>query len=201
MKSKFVVRLAAAALACSLCLSLAACGSGESASASESSAAQVSEPETTEITATAAAAITLPEGFTVPTAINGFEKQTVGDVLYGAVNMTQYRNVGYIYSAGSCTFTYSGTLFDGYGEPVTTARTDVTVALWKQLEGAAEFVKTVHYVADGSAQQYTFDGLDTSSQYRFTITYTDNGAYYMTGQFSISGVAEMGTDEEPTVSA
>ena len=199
MKSKLLIRMAAAALAAVLCLSLAACGSSDDEDTSASGTVTVDED--TEITASAGGSITLPETMTIPTEVNAMEKEIVGDTMYCAVNMTQYRNIGYIYSSGSCTFTFTGTLTDGYGEPVTTARTDVTVALWKQVEGAAEFVKTVHYVADGTAQQYTFDGLDTSSQYRFTITYTDNGAYYMTGQFSISGVAEMGTDEEPTVSA
>ena len=198
MKSKIAIRLAAAAMALALCLSLAACGSSEEedASATESSAS-----ESEEITASAGGSITVPDTLVIPTAINGMEKLVVDNVMYGAVNMTQYKNIGYIYSSGSCTFTYSGTLYDGYGEPVTTARTDVTVALWKQIEGAAEFVRTVHYAADGTTQQYTFDGLDPASQYRFTITYTDNGAYYMSGQFAISGVAEMGTDEEPTVNA
>ena len=199
MKSKLRIRLAAAALAAVLCLSLAACGSSdeEDSSADGTSAAE----ENTEITASAGGSITLPETITIPTENNSMEKEIVGDTMYGAFNMTQYRNIGYIYSSGACTFTLSGTLYDGYGEPVTTARTDATVALWKQLDGAAEFVKSVHYTADGTAQQYTFDGLDPASQYRFTITYTDNGAYYMSGQFSITGVAEMGSDEEPTVNA
>ena len=195
MKSKLFVRIAAAALAAVLCLSMTACGS------SEEPGDTAAQEETTEITASAGGSIALPETLTVPTEVNTMEKTIADGTMYGAVNMTQYKNIGYIYTNGSCTFTFSGNVYDGYGEPVTTARTDVTVSLWKQLEGEAEFIKTVHYVADGTTQQYTFDGLDTASQYRFTITYTDNGAYYMSGQFSISGVSEMGSDEEPTVNA
>lgn len=195
MKSKLFVRIAAAALGLALCLSMTACGS------SEETADASGVEETTELIASAGGSITLPETLTVPTEVNTMEKEVVDGTMYGAVNMTQYKNIGYIYTGGSCTFTFSGNVYDGYGESVTTARTDVTVALWKQLEGEAEFVKTVHYTADGTTQQYTFDGLDTSTQYRFTITYTDNGAYYMSGQFAISGVTEMGTDEEPTVNA
>ena len=64
------------------------------------------------------------------------------------------------------------------------------VALWKKVDGGAEYVpESTYYVkTDGTDYRCTVSGLDPAAQYRVTISY-DSSRYYLYGLLMAEGVA------------
>lgn len=176
---KHTTRLLALLLALALCAGLLA-GCGGSGDADEDVADQ--------IRAAQGGSITLPEGFS---ASGHLSSQIAGDTLYVCFSGIQYRNTGYFAPAGgSITVTAFATTDNELNR-------DFKLSLWKQVDGGAAYVNgaTVYYTADGSCYTYTYEGLDPASKYRFTISY-DSPSYYITGQFSVAGLATAEQSDE-----
>ena len=64
------------------------------------------------------------------------------------------------------------------------------VALWKKVDGGAEYVpESTYYVkTDGTDYRCTVSGLDPAAQYRVTISY-DSSRYYLYGLLKVEGIA------------
>ena len=64
------------------------------------------------------------------------------------------------------------------------------VALWKKVDGGAEYVpQSTYYIkTDGTDYRCTISGLDPAAQYRVTISY-DSSRYYLYGLLKVEGVA------------
>ena len=64
------------------------------------------------------------------------------------------------------------------------------VALWKKVDGGAEYVpESTYYIkTDGTDYRCTVSGLDPAAQYRVTISY-DSSRYYLYGLLKAEGVA------------
>lgn len=64
------------------------------------------------------------------------------------------------------------------------------VAVWKKLDGGAEYVgESTHYIpTDGTNYRCTIAGLDPAAAYRLTISY-DSSWYYLYGLVQAEGVA------------
>ena len=64
------------------------------------------------------------------------------------------------------------------------------VALWKKVDGGAEYVpESTYYVkADGTDYRCTVSGLDPAAQYRVTTSY-DSSRYYLYGLLKAEGIA------------
>lgn len=177
-----------------LCLSLTACSSASSSS----SAAEVQEEDDT-IYCTAGGTVTMPADFVYPDKAGAMALQldNTTQTLAGSLNILSYKTSDYYFTTGnSITFSITPTLTDTAGEAVTTKYTDATVALWKKGEGAAEYIKTVHFAADGTTQQYTFEGLEAGAEYRFAFTYTTKAKYRINGNFNFTGISGEGSKYE-----
>ena len=63
------------------------------------------------------------------------------------------------------------------------------VALWKKVDGGAEYVpdSTYYIHTDGTNYRCTVSGLDPAAQYRVTISY-DSSRYYLYGLMKVEGV-------------
>ena len=63
------------------------------------------------------------------------------------------------------------------------------VALWKKVDGGAEYVpdSTYYIKTDGQNYTCTVSGLDPAAQYRVTISY-DSSRYYLYGLLKVEGV-------------
>ena len=64
------------------------------------------------------------------------------------------------------------------------------VALWKKVDGGAEYVtdSTYYIHTDGTDYRCTISGLDPAAQYRVTISY-DSSRYYLYGLMKVEGIA------------
>ena len=64
------------------------------------------------------------------------------------------------------------------------------VALWKKVDGGAEYVpdSTYYVKTDGTDYRCTISGLDPAAQYRVTISY-DSSRYYLYGLMKVEGIA------------
>ena len=64
------------------------------------------------------------------------------------------------------------------------------VALWKKVDGGAEYVpdSTYYVKTDGTDYRCTISGLDPAAQYRVTISY-DSSRYYLYGLLKVEGIA------------
>ena len=64
------------------------------------------------------------------------------------------------------------------------------VALWKKVDGGAEYVpESTYYVkTDGTDYRCTVSGLDPAAQYRVTIS-DDSSRYYLSGLLKAEGIA------------
>ena len=64
------------------------------------------------------------------------------------------------------------------------------VALWKKVDGGAEYVpdSTYYIHTDGTNYRCTVSGLDPAAQYRVTISY-DSSRYYLYGLMKVEGIA------------
>lgn len=118
----------------------------------------------------------------------------------GNLSLVTYRTTGYFVATDSVTVTVNTALTDAAGESVKTAKTDAEMALWKQGETSAEYITTVHFLADGTNQTYTFSGLESGAQYRVGFTYTTSPKFRMSGNFNFTGITAQGSDEK-TVAA
>ncbi len=63
------------------------------------------------------------------------------------------------------------------------------VALWKKVDGGAEYVpdSTYYIHTDGTDYRCTISGLDPAAQYRVTISY-DSSRYYLYGLLKVEGI-------------
>ena len=184
MKTKkkriLAVLMAMSALIC--CLSMTAC-SGEAAVEEEDTS--IAQEDITQ--ASAGGSITLPEGMAMPEENNAFVTQLTGDTLAGAFKnaSSNYKTTGYFTTNGSITVTVSGEL---YTDGVDTQWTDATFSLWKQGDETTQYISTVHWVADGTTQTYTFEGLEPGVPYRVAFTYSDVPQYKLSATFNITGI-------------
>ena len=64
------------------------------------------------------------------------------------------------------------------------------VAVWKKVDGGAEYVpdSTYYIKTDGTDYRCTISGLDPAAQYRVTISY-DSSRYYLYGLMKVEGIA------------
>ena len=76
----------------------------------------------------------------------------------------------------------------GYGTAEGTQK--FKVALWKKVDGGAEYVpdSTYYIKTDGTDYRCTISGLDPAAQYRVTISY-DSSRYYLYGLMKVEGIA------------
>lgn len=78
---------------------------------------------------------------------------------------------------------------------------DGKLALWLLTENGARYLQTVSFSCDGSAQGWTFDGLDTAAQYRLVLSYTESASRRMSGAFTVDGVTQEIIEELPEENA
>ena len=64
------------------------------------------------------------------------------------------------------------------------------VAVWKKVDGGAEYVtdSTYYIHTDGTDYRCTISGLDPAASYRLTISY-DSSRYYLYGGLKVEGIA------------
>lgn len=74
---------------------------------------------------------------------------------------------------------------------------DGKLALWLLTENGARYLQTVSFSCDGSAQGWTFDGLDAAAQYRLVFSYTESASRRMSGAFTVDGVTGEIIEELP----
>lgn len=111
-----------------------------------------------------------------------FDTAMVDGTLYAVFNGIWSRQTSY--------FTVpSGTLsIMGCGTAEGTQR--FKVAVWKKVDGGAEYVpdSTYYIKTDGTDYRCTISGLDPAAQYRVTISY-DSSRYYLYGLMKVEGIA------------
>ena len=122
------------------------------------------------------------QGIADPSAKFATATATADGCLYAVFNGIWSRNTGY--------FTVpSGTLnIMACGTAEGTQK--FKVALWKKVDGGAEYVSdSTYYVkTDGTDYRCTISGLDPAAQYRVTISY-DSSRYYLYGLLKVEGVS------------
>ena len=110
-----------------------------------------------------------------------FDTAMVDGTLYAVFNGIWSRQTGY--------FTVpSGTLsIMGCGTAEGTQR--FKVAVWKKVDGGAEYVtdSTYYIHTDGTDYRCTISGLNPAAQYRVTISY-DSSKYYLYGLLKVEGI-------------
>ena len=110
-----------------------------------------------------------------------FDTAMVDGTLYAVFNGIWSRQTSY--------FTVpSGTLsIMGCGTAEGTQR--FKVAVWKKVDGGAEYVpdSTYYIKTDGTDYRCTISGLDPAAQYRVTISY-DSSKYYLYGLLKAEGI-------------
>lgn len=110
-----------------------------------------------------------------------FDTAMVDGTLYAVFNGIWSRQTSY--------FTVpSGTLsIMGCGTAEGTQR--FKVAVWKKVDGGAEYVadSTYYICTDGTNYRCTISGLDPAAQYRVTISY-DSSKYYLYGLLKVEGI-------------
>ena len=111
-----------------------------------------------------------------------FDTAVVDGTLYAVFNGIWTRQTSY--------FTVpSGTLnIMGCGTAEGTQK--FKIALWKKVDGGAEYVpdSTYYIKTDGTDYRCTISGLDPAAQYRVTISY-DSSRYYLYGLMKVEGIA------------
>lgn len=189
MKTIAPKRMTALLMALVLSFSLSAC------SASKDTAQEDSVAVTNTVSAKAGGTVTLPDGFAAPQTSNSIATQLTGSTLAGAFTLTNYRTTGYFTTNGSITVTVKATLETG---GVKTKWTDATFAIWKQGSGTTQYLKTIHFTADGTPYSYTLSGLDAGAKYRVTFAYSDVPKYKLSGTFNIAEVTSQTGEEVAT---
>lgn len=110
-----------------------------------------------------------------------FDTAMVDGTLYAVFNGIWSRSTGYFTApSGSLSIMACGTA-EGTQK--------FKVALWKKVDGGAEYVSdSTYYVkTDGTNYRCTVSGLDPAAQYRVTISY-DSSRYYLYGLMKVEGV-------------
>ena len=142
------------------------------------SSGEVQEEDTTRW-ADATADPLIIQGIADPSA--KFATATADGCLYAVFNGIWSRQTSY--------FTVpSGTLsIMGCGTAEGTQR--FKVAVWKKVDGGAEYVadSTYYICTDGTNYRCTISGLDPAAQYRVTISY-DSSKYYLYGLLKVEGI-------------
>ena len=111
-----------------------------------------------------------------------FATATTDGCLYAVFNGIWSRNTGYFtVPSGSLSIMACGTA-EGTQK--------FKVALWKKVDGGAEYVpdSTYYVKTDGTNYRCTLSGLDPAAQYRVTISY-DSSRYYLYGLLKVEGIA------------
>ncbi len=111
-----------------------------------------------------------------------FATATTDGCLYAVFNGIWSRNTGYFtVPSGSLSIMACGTA-EGTQK--------FKVALWKKVDGGAEYVpdSTYYVKTDGTNYRCTLSGLDPAAQYRVTISY-DSSRYYLYGLLKAEGIA------------
>ena len=111
-----------------------------------------------------------------------FDTATTDGCLYAVFNGIWSRNTGYFtVPSGSLSIMACGTA-EGTQK--------FKVALWKKVDGGAEYVpdSTYYVKTDGTDYRCTLSGLDPAAQYRVTISY-DSSRYYLYGLLKVEGIA------------
>lgn len=111
-----------------------------------------------------------------------FDTAMVDGTLYAVFNGIWSRSTGYFTApSGSLSIMACGTA-EGTQK--------FKVALWKKVDGGAEYVpdSTYYIHTDGTNYRCTVSGLDPVAQYRVTISY-DSSRYYLYGLMKVEGIA------------
>lgn len=181
------------ALALVLGLSMAACQDKDASSTSVQGGNEDS------IEAVNEGNVSLPSELAAPETAGTMATFITEGTMYGSFLLINYRTTDYFTTGGTLTLTINASLFslkDDVYIPQETKYQEASVALWKKGEADASFVQTAYFKADGTAYTASFEGLDTTAQYRIGITYSDVARYRMTGSFSLAGL----TSEQPAAS-
>lgn len=110
-----------------------------------------------------------------------FDTAMVDGCLYAVFNGIWSRSTGYFTApSGSLSIMACGTA-EGTQK--------FKVALWKKVDGGAEYVpdSTYYIHTDGTDYRCTVSGLDPAAQYRVTISY-DSSKYYLYGLLKVEGI-------------
>ena len=107
---------------------------------------------------------------------------TADGCLYAVFNGIWSRNTGY--------FTVPGGSVNIMACGTAEGTQKFKVALWKKVDGGAEYVpdRTYYIKTDGTDYRCTSSGLDPAAQYRVTISY-DSSRYYQYGLMKVEGIA------------
>ena len=107
---------------------------------------------------------------------------TADGCLYAVFNGIWSRNTGY--------FTVPGGSLNIMACGTAEGTQKFKVALWKKVDGGAEYVadSTYYICTDGTNYRCTISGLDPAAQYRVTISY-DSSRYYLYGLMKVEGIA------------
>lgn len=198
MKLKKIYTTVAASMALLLCISLSACG-GEKAPALDD---EVTVDSSAQMLAVAGGEVTLPEGFVVPQEAGVMSTEFVDNKVVGAVALSRYKTTSYFTTSGtSIDVVINGSLYEGDGKAALTKDTETSIALWKQVTDAAQYVTTMTYVADGTTQTATFNNLEAGAKYRVAITYSARGGLYLSGSFNINGAASQNSEDDSLTTA
>ena len=111
-----------------------------------------------------------------------FDTAMVDGTLYAVFNGIWSRNTGY--------FTVPGGSVNIMACGTAEGTQKFKVALWKKVDGGAEYVpdSTYYIKTDGTDYRCTISGLDPAAQYRVTISY-DSSRYYLYGLMKVEGIA------------
>lgn len=130
-------------------------------------------------------AVVLPDALHAPQTDGAVCTQLSGTVLAGAFTAVNSCRTHDFYTDGSAAVSVQVSMDDD-APPA-----DAKLALWQVTsDGAAKYLETVAFSCDGSAQAYTFAGLETGARYRLVFSYTESSARRMTGIFTVEGVTE-----------
>lgn len=199
MKMKYGKRIFALAAVAALGFTLMGCSDMKQLLGGEAgSASTAAIPKTV---ASAGGTISLPPEFVVAQEANTLTNELIGDQFMGSFNLVSYKTSRAFYITGdTITLTGDFSLYSKDGEPAVTEQTDATISLWEKSDTQAVYVETVHFVADGTTQTYTFQNLKSGGKYRIGITYTDKAMYRMSGSFVISPVSGTSVEDEGDIS-
>lgn len=198
MKLKTIYSTVAAAMALALCLSFSGCGEKKAPVLDDEVTVDASE----QALAVAGGEVTLPETFVVPQEAGLLNTEFVENKVVGAIALSRYKTTTYFTTSGtSIDVVINGSLYEGDGKAAVTKSTETSIALWKQVAGAAQYVTTMTYTADGTTQTATFNNLEAGAKYRVAVTYSARGGLYFSGTFNINGVASQSAEDDSLATA
>ena len=174
-----------------LCLLLAGCGQRALTPVPEVSAGGARQPAH----AAACEEPALPLALSTPQTDGAVNTLLEDGVLSGVFTTVSSCRTRDFCTAGSITVRIQAALNDD-APPA-----DGNLALWLLTEDGARYLQTVSFACDGSAQGWTFDGLDASAQYRLVFSYTESASRRMSGAFTVDGVTQEIADELPEENA